>query len=212
MSCGQCQGIQTLFGERVARMDLRRYRRKGPLKTTRILLDALRAEGVEGATLLDIGGGVGAISNGLLQVGVTRATVVDASPAYLRAAQAEAERQGHRDRITYFPGDFVEVAPRLASADIVTLDRVICCYDDMEALISASAARAERLYGVVYPRDRWWSRAGSSLANLACRVRRTPFRLFIHSPEAVERVIRSQGLTRRFYQTTALWQVVVYAR
>ena len=106
----------------------------------------------------------------------------------------------------------MEVAPRLASADIVTLDRVICCYDDMEALISASAARAERLYGVVYPRDRWWSRAGSSLANLACRVRRTPFRLFIHSPAAVERVIRSQGLTRRFYQTTALWQVVVYAR
>jgi predicted RNA methylase len=65
MSCCQCQGIQTLFGERVARNDLKRYRKKGPLKT-RMLLQALKAEGVEGATLLDIGGGVGAVSNELL--------------------------------------------------------------------------------------------------------------------------------------------------
>jgi len=167
---------------------------------------------VEGATLLDIGGGVGAVSNELLRSGVARATVVDASPVYLRAAQGEAERQGHRQQITYYAGDFVEVAPRLPSADIVTLDRVICCYDEMEALVSASAARAERLYGAVYPRDRWWDRAGMSLLNLACRVGRSPFRGFIHPSAAVDRVIRGQGLTRRFYQTTAIWQVVIYAR
>lgn len=212
MSCCQCQGIENIFSERVARKDLKRYRKKGPLKTTRILLDALRAEGVEGATLLDIGGGVGAVSNDLLGAGAVLATVVDASPAYLQVATAEAERQGHLDRITYHRGDFVEVAADVPPADVVTLDRVICCYDGMEALVSASAEKAGRLYGVVYPRDTWWDRLGVSLVNLSCRVRRNPFRVFVHSPAAVERVIQSKGLARRFYRTTALWQVIVYAR
>ena len=212
MSCCQCQGIEALFDERTARKDLKRYRSKGPLRTTRILLDALKAKGVAGATLLDIGGGVGAISNELLDAGAAGATVVDASPAYLEAAEAEAERQGHRDRIEYHHGDFVEVAPRIAPADIVTMDRVICCYDDMEALVSASASKARHLYGVVYPRDTWWDRLGVSIVNFACRMRRSPFRVFIHSPEAVDRLIRSQGLTRHFYRTTPIWQVIVYAR
>ena len=212
MSCCQCRGIETLFGERIARRDLKRYRRNGPLRTTRILLDRLKAEGVRGATLLDIGGGVGAISNELLRAGASRATVVDASPAYLEAAQAEAERQGYRSRIEYQYGDFVEVAPQIGPADVVTLDRVICCYDEMEALVSASAERAQRLYGVVYPRDTWWDRLGVSLANFACRVHGNPFRVFVHSPEAVDRIIRSKGLTRRFYRTTPLWQIIVYAR
>jgi magnesium-protoporphyrin O-methyltransferase len=169
MSCCQCHGIQTLFSERVARHDLKRYRRKGPLQTTRILLDALRAEGVADASLLDIGGGVGAITHELLSAGAAKATVVDASPAYLQAAQAEAERQGHRDRITYRFGDFVALAPEMAPVDVVTLDRVICCSDDMQALVSASAEKAGRLYGVVYPRDTWWDRMGVSLVNLGCR-------------------------------------------
>lgn len=212
MSCCQCQGIESLFGERTARKDLKRYRRKGPLKTTRILLDAIKAEGVRGSTLLDIGGGVGAISNELLDAGAERATVVDASPAYLKAAQAEAERQGHTARIEYHYGDFVEVEPRVQSADIVTLDRVICCYDDMEALVSASASKARRLYGVVYPRDTWWDQLGVSVVNFACKVRRNPFRVFIHSPEAVERTVRREGLEKCFVRTTPIWQVVVYAR
>lgn len=212
MSCCQCRGIETLFGERTARRDLQRYRRKGPLTTTRILLDALKREGVRSATLLDIGGGVGAISNELLRAGAARATVVDASPAYLEAAEEESQRQGHHARIEYHRGDFVEVAPRLEPSDIVTLDRVICCYDEMEALVSASARRARRLYGLVYPRDTWWNRLGISLANFACRVRGTSFRVFVHPPDAVDRIIREAGLTRCFYRTTSIWQVVVYAR
>lgn len=212
MSCCQCQGVERLFDERTARKDLNRYRRKGPRKTTRILLDAIEAEGVGGSTLLDIGGGVGAISNELLNAGAERATVVDASPAYLQAAQTEAERQGHAAWIEYHSGDFVGVAPQIPPADVVTLDRVICCYDEVEALVSASARKARRIYGVVYPRDAWWNRLGVSVVNFACRVRRNPFRVFVHSPEAVERFLRREGFTRRFYRATPIWQVIVYAR
>ncbi len=212
MSCCQYHGIQKVFDDKVARHDLKRYRKKGPSRTTRILLDALKSEGVDDATLLDIGGGVGAVTNGLLDAGASHATVVDASPAYLAAAQREAERQGHLDLITYHAGDFIEVAPEISAADVVTLDRVICCYDDVELLVGASADRAEKLYGVVYPREVWWNRAGIAVMNFACLVRRSPFRAYIHSAVAVDRVVKSRGLERRFRRVTFLWQVVVYGR
>ena len=149
MSCGQCEGIGTMFGAATAEHELKRYRKRGPHGTTRMLLDALRTEGVQGAEVLDIGGGVGAIGHELLDAGTRSVTAVEASPVFLAVAQREAERQGHRDRIAFVQGDFVELAAQIPSAQVVTLDRVICCYDEMEALVSASAERAERLYGVV---------------------------------------------------------------
>ncbi|MGI9179035.1 MAG: class I SAM-dependent methyltransferase [Longimicrobiaceae bacterium] len=210
--CSHCAGIEKEFGEKTAARDLRRYRRKGPLAGTRILLEALRREGIAGMTLLDIGGGVGAIHHELLAAGASRATHVDASTAYLAAAREEARRRGHESRVTFRQGDFVELAPELPPADVVTLDRVICCYPDMERLVGLSAARARRLYGLVYPRDRWWLRPAFPLSNLYFRLRRCPFRIYRHPREAVDEVIRGQGLERRFRATTPLWQVVVYAR
>ncbi len=93
--------------------------------------------------LLDIGGGVGAIAHALLQVGARQATDIDASTAYLAAARDEAARRGLVDRMSFQHGDFVALAPTLPATDIVTLDRVICCYDNMPELVSLSAARPE---------------------------------------------------------------------
>ena len=94
MSGSCCQGVDEVFGEKTAQRDLRRYRERGPSRQTRVLLDAIRGQGVERATVLDIGGGVGAIQHELLAAGAARATAVDASTAYLRAARGEAERRG----------------------------------------------------------------------------------------------------------------------
>jgi predicted TPR repeat methyltransferase len=212
MDCCQCKGIESLFNQKEAENKLKAYRKDGPAKTTRMLIEALEAEGIGGTTLLDIGGGVGAIQHELLKIGVMQATGVDASTAYVKAAQEEAEHQGHADRITYHHGNFVDLAPQIAPADIVTLDRVICCYHDMQALVGLSVAKAERLYGLVYPRDTWWMRVGISLANLYFRVSRNPFRTFIHPTQAVDALVRGSGLEQRFYKKSGLWQVVVYAR
>ena len=180
-----CQGVDQIFGERTARHDLRRYRRRGPSKPTRVLLDALRREGVENATLLDIGGGIGVIQQELLEAGVARATSVEASADYLSVAREEAQRRGRADRITYREGDFVALADGVEPADVVTLDRVICCYPDMESLVGRSAARARRLYGLVYPQERWWVGAGLRLTNLLMRLSRRSFRAHLH-PTAAE--------------------------
>jgi hypothetical protein len=213
MTCSHCQsGGANVFGKRQVQGQLKRYHKKGPDKTTRMLLDALAAEGVEGLTLLDIGGGFGAIGLELLKSGVTAATEVEASPAYVAAAQAEATRQEVVDRLECLEGDFVALATDISAAGIVTLDRVICCYPDMPALVGQSAAKAAKLYGAVYPRDTWWVRALRTVANLSLRLLRNPLRLFIHPTAAVDAVIRGSGLAPRFHRDAGYWQVVIYAR
>jgi SAM-dependent methyltransferase len=213
MACSQCQcGGANRFGKREAERRLKSYLRKGPEATTQMLLDALAAEGVDGLSLLDIGGGVGAIALELFKSGVTAATEVDASSAYVKVARAEADQRGFTDRIECREGDFVALAADLPAAGIVTLDRVICCYPDMHALVGKSAAKATRLYGAVYPRDLWWVRIVSTLSNLALRLIRYPVQLYLHPTAEVDALIRSNGLEPHFHHNAGFWQVIVYAR
>jgi 2-polyprenyl-3-methyl-5-hydroxy-6-metoxy-1,4-benzoquinol methylase len=210
--CSHCDGIEREFDDSTAKSDLKRYLRRGPLPTTHHLLDALQRLGIGGATLLDIGGGIGSIHHELLASGAERAVHVDASSAYLATARDEARRRGHEGRVQFRHGDFTELAPAIEPADIVTLDRVICCYPDMERLVELSAARARRLYGLVFPREVPWVRAMVPVANLWFRVRGCGFRVYLHSGHRVEAVVAGQGLRRVFRRTTPLWQVLVYAR
>ncbi len=212
MNCCQCQGIEQVFDPEMAANDLKSYRQKGPTKTTGFLLKALQKAGIEGLTLLDIGGGVGIIQHELLPLGVTTAVHVDASTAYLQTAQIEAKRRGHFERITYQHGDFVDLAADLETADIVTLDRVICCYHDMPSLVNAAAAKANKYIGLVYPRDTWWLRAASRLPNFGLWLFRNPFRIFVHATHEVEAILNQHGFRRQLHQRTFLWQSMLYGR
>lgn len=207
-----CPAIEAEFDARTMTKKLEQYRQRGPAQTTQLLVDALVAAGVEGRTLLDIGGGVGAIQHALLRAGAQHATSVEVAAAALDVARAEAQRQGHADRLSAQHGDFVALADAIPPADIVTLDRVICCYPAMEALVSQSAARARALYGLVYPRDTWWMKLGLALINGLCWARRSPFRVFAHPTATVDALVQRNGLTRRFYHATFVWQVVMYGR
>jgi 2-polyprenyl-3-methyl-5-hydroxy-6-metoxy-1,4-benzoquinol methylase len=212
MNCCQCQGIEDLFDERAVARELAAYCVKGPAKTTRWLADALKAAGVSGATQLDIGGGIGALQHALIEAGVKEAVDVDASKAYLQAARSEAERRGIAERVSFRHGNFVDMAAHVSPADIVTLDRVVCCYPDVENLVGLSAARARKLYGLVYPRDTWWVKIGISALNLFFKLQRKPFRTFAHPTRAVDAIVRRHGLRPRFSRKTLVWQVVVYVR
>lgn len=196
----------------MAQRQLRQYRRKGPGTVTRRLIDAVAADGAEGRTFLDVGGGVGAIQHELMDRGADGGTSADASPAYLAAARAEAEARGYADRVKYLDGDFVERAAEIEPADMVTLDRVVCCYPDMPAMLAAAAPRARRALGLVFPRRTWFIRAGVALVNLIQRLRRHPFRVFVHDPDEVAAVLKQYGLTRRYLHDGFLWRVVVFAR
>jgi SAM-dependent methyltransferase len=201
------------YNERLAASELRRYRKKGPRPSTRTLIESLKAEGVEGATLLDIGGGVGVIHHELLAAGVASAICVDASAAYLAAATAESERREHGERVTYRHGDFVELAESIPPADIVTLDRGTNVYPDWQRLAELSAARARRLYGLVYPRDHRLMRLIIVAMNLVLRWRRKRVRASVQPADAIERVLRENGLSLHISTSVGpAWQVAVYRR
>ena len=212
MTCGHCVGAGKVFSDRRARKELSRFRKKGPSKSTRQLVDALEAEGVRGSSVIDIGAGVGAVHLSLLEVGAADAVHVDAAPAYQTASREEAERRGLSEQITYVSGDYLDVADDLPAADVVCLDRVICCYPDMKGLVTRSVAAAERAYGLVFPVNRAWVRLAIGLANTGLALLRNPFRTFVHPEDQVRRAVEDAGFTLVFEGRSGMWRTLVYSR
>jgi magnesium-protoporphyrin O-methyltransferase len=200
------------FSDKSAEGDLRSFRERGPNPTTRALIEAIVERGVDGATVLDIGGGVGAVQFGLLEAGASRVEGVDASGPYVAAVRQEAVRRGVGDRLTARAGDFVELAPTISSADVVTLDRVLCCYSALSPLLGAAAARADRLLGLVYPRDVWWNRVAARVMNAITWLVRDPTRWYLYRTADVEDLLRAAGFTGRLVRRDLVWQVLVYER
>jgi magnesium-protoporphyrin O-methyltransferase len=210
-ACG-CDDFASIFDRRTAERDRDRFRRSGPDRSTRMLLDMIRPHAGHGSTILDVGGGIGIVDHELLRAGAGHATLVEGSPAYLDVARQEARRANLLDRIEFVEGDFVRRAAELDPADVVTLDRVVCCYPDAERLVGSSAALARHLYGLVLPRDRWIIRVGVRLVNIVVRLRRKGYRAYAHSNRWIDRLVADRGLRPRSEATTFFWRVVVYER
>jgi SAM-dependent methyltransferase len=176
------------------------------------LIDVVRAQGIDGAMLIDIGAGVGAVHLTLLESGAGRAMDVDASREYLATARREAERRGLASRVEYRHGDVVDLAAELPAADIVTLDSVICCYQHVDRLLEAAVRPRPWLVGLTYPRDTWWMRAFMRLFNLTHALRRRPDRYFVHRHARVNRLMADAGFRNVHEGGTKAWRVVLYRR
>lgn len=203
--------LESEFDDRAVASDLEAYRSRGLPAVTRRLFDAMVGAGVEGRTLLDIGGGVGAIHHALLKAGVASVTDVDGSTKYLAAARDEAQRQGHGERITYRHGDFVQLAHEVAPADIVTLIGVLCCYPHMEQLVRLSTERARHLYGLVYPRSTWWMRAAAAAFRAVHPLLGTGPG-FVHAERDVDAIVREAHLVPVLQTTSSYWRIALYRR
>jgi magnesium-protoporphyrin O-methyltransferase len=212
MPCNCCEITDHTFGEADAQAGLDRYRRRGPAAQTREILKAVRSRGLKDATLLDIGGGIGAIHHELLQDAAIKATHVDASSAYLKAAEEEASRRGHASRVRFMQADFTDVASDLPPADIVTLDRVVCCYRDFRSLLMAAAGRTRRLLAISYPREIWYVQAVTSLMDLVQSLRRDPFRVFVHPIAEMDSLLTANGMRRVSLKRLWVWEIALYSR
>ena len=210
--CSRYCAAEAQFDRKRAKRDLRRYHRRGADATTRLLLTELRRWPLEGASVLDVGGGIGVIELELAESGVARATVVEASPAYFEVARGELESRYGSRPTQFIVGDFAALATTLADADVVTLDRVVCCYPDAETLLRTAAQKARTFLAFTYPRNRWYVRAFIKCVNFGQRLRRSPFRAFIHSQERMQGVLESAGLVRAARQGTAVWMFDLYRR
>jgi Predicted methyltransferase len=210
--CCSPKGYRWIFSERNARAEAQRYLRKGLDPTSRRIVDSLRQEGVEGRTLLEVGGGVGAIQIELLKAGVTRAVSIELTPTYEDAARELLREAGLEDRVVRKVMDFAEAADEVEAADIVIMNRVICCYPDMPRLTGAAADHAREVLVLSFPRETWWMRSGLTLANAALRVARRQFQIFLHPPDRILATVDQHGLRTTSNQLGLIWQVAAMHR
>jgi SAM-dependent methyltransferase len=212
MPCNCCEITDNTFSEKEAKSQLREYRKKGPARQTRLILEAIRSLKLKKADLLDIGGGIGAIHHELLEDVAHTATHVDASSAYLKEAKNEAARLGHSERVTFLHADFTDVEADLPKADVVTLDRVVCCYPDFQRLLGAAARHSQRALALTYPREAWYLRMAWPLMNLFQRIRKDPFRVFLHPISEMDALLRREGFQRMTLRRLFVWEMALYQR
>jgi len=212
MPCNCCQIENDTFGEDTAKADIKGYRKTGPAKQTKLILGAIRSLGLKDAELLDIGGGIGAIHHELLEDVAKKATHVDASAAYLQAAKEEATRRHHAERVNFIHADFTDVASELPRADVVTLDRVVCCYPDFRALLKAAAEHGRTALAFTYPRETWYLRIGLKILNFVQRLRKDPFRVFLHPISEMDALLQREGFERVSLRRLLVWEMSCYQR
>ena len=185
----------------------KRYRKKGLDSTAQRMVEFLEERGVEGATVLEIGGGVGEIQIELLKRGAAHTLNLELSPAYddeamqlLREAHVEERAERRLDDIAMNP-DAVE------PADIVVLHRVVCCYPDYERLLSAAGRSARRLLVFSHPPRNALSRVFIAAENVVWKLLGREYRAFAHPPSEMLDVLEKRGLRRTFTHHTLVWQV-----
>jgi magnesium-protoporphyrin O-methyltransferase len=208
--CCATSGYDRLFDERQARKDARRYRRKGLDPAARWIVEVARGKGVQGAHVLEPGGGVGAIEVELLKSGAGRSTIVELSEKYEQEAIRLARDAGVESRIERRLGDFAsdEVQP----ADVVVMHRVVCCYPDYERLLGAAADRARRLLVFTYPPRNLGFRLFVWMANAWMRLCRSPFRVFAHPVAALKDAVERRGFDLAAQRRRGLWRGMAFIR
>ena len=210
--CTHCCGVETQFDAKRAERDLQQYQRDSTDAVTKLILAALQQRKLQGYDLLDIGAGIGVIAAEMAKSGIAKATVVDASPAYMDVARQNVGSLYGEGRTQFIVGDFALIAGTLANADVVTMGRVVCCYPDAESLLHQAAAHTRRVLAFTYPRDRWFVRAGNAFENFWRRLKGSAFRTYIHLPRQMEAVLERAGLVRVAQQGTSVWMLDVYER
>lgn len=212
MPCNCCEIENNTFTEDDAKADLKQYRKRGPANQTKLILEAVRSLGLKDTALLDIGGGIGTIHHELLKDVAREATHVDASSAYLKVATEEAKRLGHEAQVKFIHADFTDVAGELPQADVVTLDRVVCCYPNFRELLKAASSMSRKAIALTYPRETWYIKMVMSMMNFFQRVRRDPFRVFVHPVAEMERLLNEEGLKRVSTRRLFVWEMSLYQR
>lgn len=209
-SCCRAGPVEQMFRPETARQNLESYRRKGLGALSRRMVEAAAAGRLDGARVLDIGGGIGAVQAELLERGAATGEVVELVSAYEKPALELARAKGLEARVSYRVADILGDPAAVEPADVVIMNRVVCCSPDGIELTAAAARLARRTLVFSFPRDVVWSRAGVRLLNAGLWVMRRSFRVFVHPTETLLAAAEAEGLHvverggDRFWELAAL--------
>jgi len=201
---------EKVFGRKTAARDARRFRRRGLRGSAKTLVEL--AGNVHGATVLEVGGGVGAIEIELLEKGATSATNVELAATYEDTARALLAERGLTGRVERRVGDFVAEAGALPAHDVVVMHRVVCCYPDVNALVGIGADHARRRLVLTFPQERRLVRVALSTANAVMRLTGSTFRVYVHPFERMAATAGAHGLglvERR--RSGYVWETAAFA-
>jgi hypothetical protein len=210
--CCARHGQEELFGEKTAARDARRYRSRGPDAMARSLARRASARGIAGATVAEIGGGIGQVLLELVKAGAARGEVVELVPSYEPHVRALARDAGVADRVSFRTADLVANPAAGEPADVVVLNKVVCCTPDGVELAGIAASLARRTLVLSHPRETWWVRAGIATANVLLRLRGRRFRVFVHPARALEAAVEAHGLARASERAGPLFRIAAFER
>ena len=211
-SCCQPGEYDKVFDEKHARARAREYARKGLTGDARRIVDLVRARMPSGYDVLEIGGGVGEIQLELLKAGAARVINVELATQYETVASELIREQGVGGRVERRLGDFVREGVDVPAADVVVMNRVVCCYPDADALVGAAADHARQLLAMTFPVDRWWIRLGLGATNVLLRVRGGTFRAHAHPTRSVLATAERHGMRPTQHRRGLIWQLIVLER
>jgi magnesium-protoporphyrin O-methyltransferase len=210
--CCDPRGCDDFFGRRFARRMARRYRKRGPDRPARRMVEFLEREGIEGLTVLEVGGGIGEIQLELLKRGARSSLSLELSSAYDDEAEQlvrEAQLEGRAARRLH---DIAADPEAVEAADVVVLHRVVCCYPDYQRLLTAAAEHARRMLVFSYPPRNAASRLVVAAQNRVLAMKGSEFRIFAHPPAAMLAVVEGHGFRRAFADDGLVWHVAGLTR
>lgn len=206
--CCEPNRYDEMFSDRFARRMARRYRRRGLSRSSRAIVAFLVERGIEGSTILEVGGGVGQIHVELLRRGAAQATNLEISTSYEGEAVQLLQRSGLEGRVDRRFLDIARQPDAVEMADIVVLHRVVCCYPDYEHLLGGVASKTGRLLVFSHPPRNLPTRAVMGLDNLMRRLKGEAFRSFVHPPAEMLAVLHRGGLRSSYRWRGFGWCVV----
>jgi magnesium-protoporphyrin O-methyltransferase len=171
------------------------------------LVEFLAADGLAGATVLEIGGGVGEIGVELLRRGAVSVLNLELSSAYDQDAHRLAREAGVADRVHRQVVDVAASPEQVAPADLVVLHRVVCCYPDYERLLGAAADHCRSRLAFSHPPRNVWSRSVLAVENALHALLGREFRTFAHPPAEMLGVLTARGLRPVLTHPGRVWQV-----
>jgi magnesium-protoporphyrin O-methyltransferase len=205
--CCDPRGCNQFFNPRFARRIAKRYRSHGLDKPARQIVEFLHSRGLDGATVLEVGGGVGEIQLELLKRGAGRTVNLELSAGYEEEAARLARDAGVERRVERRLHDIAVDPADVDPADIVVLHRVVCCYPDYERLLGAAADHARRLLVFSHPPRNPISRSIVAAQNVGFRLLRWELRTFAHPPPAMLAVLERHGLRPAYTRRGIPWHV-----
>ncbi|HEY8869536.1 MAG TPA: class I SAM-dependent methyltransferase [Candidatus Limnocylindrales bacterium] len=186
----------------------------GLVAVSQRLRDALLSLDPSSRTVLELGCGRGGLLLRLVQAGAARATGLDLSPVSIAEARNRFEQAQLSERVHLSVGDAAQVP--LERHDWVILDRVMCCYRDVERLLANTLPAARHVYAFTVPTSRGWRGVIARLAEWfenAWNARRgQPCPGYVHNLDLIEERLATAGFRLRHRDRQRLWHIAVYER